>query len=209
MTVAGRSDVDRLPGGARAPADGRMQPHEDPQQPAGRCARAAVASRRRRRPQRDHPAIHPTADEGGLGSVEEDAELGERGREHLQDLLGQEDPPKRRDGNGLVEGIPLPVARRHLDRDGDELRSSARQGRDRPGLEEPERAAGDRPLDVLGAPEMLLDPPGEIADRPGLFGVQDRRPRWTPRSSRPLPPPTARALPRRRRDARPALPPPR
>jgi len=53
----------------------------------GGCARAAAAGRRCS--QRDLSAIHPAADEGHLGSVEEDPELGERGREHLQDLLGQ------------------------------------------------------------------------------------------------------------------------
>jgi len=173
----GEVGCDRLPRSADAPADGRVQPHQKRQQPARRCAcmLALSPSSRGRRPQRDRPGIHPAADEGDLDSIAENAEFGEHDREGLHDLLEQHHSAKRRHRDRLVEVIPLPDARRHVDRDRNELRTWPRQGRDGPSLEEPKRAATYRPLDVLGAPEMQLDLTREIADRPCLLRVQGGR----------------------------------
>lgn len=122
--------------------------------------------------QRHATQILVPADDPHLQAFEGHAELAS---EQPPGPLHQEEP------QGAVHGqvppreagvVALPEPGEHLYRRRDRLHRSSGQGRDRPRLEPPERAAGEGPFDILGDPEVPFHAAGELGHGPHLVGLQ-------------------------------------
>jgi hypothetical protein len=157
--VAREVPLDHRDGAADAAADARDDADQQRHQPSGRWPHVPAA-------QRHHALVDPAADLGEPDAFDHEAEVGGGPADAVVEC-GQQDPRHREERLRVVAGLAAPEARGRVDVD------PYGQRGDGTGLQQEQPVAGQRPLNVLGQPQMPLHPAGQVGHRDRSRLVQD------------------------------------